>query len=312
MFRRLAAFLVIWFGVVAGVAVADPVFPPGLRIGLVPPPGMTVSKRFPGFEDLDNKVAISVLELPLPAYDSVEKSIFDNAPPGVTVEKREMFPFGDGIGFLVTGTMQSEGATLHKWFLLARSVGGANFDLTALLSAEVPDKAYGTYTDKAIRDALATVTFRPPPLDERVAMLPFKLGDLAGFRPLQALSAGGVIITDGPTDDITQQPYMIINIGSGAPVAADDRARIARDMLSSAPLNDLAITSTEAMRIGGSPGFEIRATANNPRGQAVKLVQWIRFGTGGGFMRIVGVGPADDWDKLFDRFRAVRDGVALR
>jgi hypothetical protein len=292
-------------------AAADPVFPPGLRIGLAPPPGMSVSKRFPGFEDADNKVAITLLELPLPAYDNVEKSIFGNVPPGLTVEKREMFPFHDGIGFLLTGTIQSDGVTLHKWFLLARSIGGVNFDLTALVNAEVPEKARAIYTDTIMREALASVTLRPPPLAEQVGMLPFKLGDLAGFRPIQAMAVGGLIITDGPTDDISRQPYMIVNVGSGAPAAPDDRARIARDMLASAPLSNLVITSTEAMRIGGNPGFEIRATAKDMHGDPVKLVQWLRFGAGG-YLRIIGVGRADDWDRLFNRFRAVRDGIELR
>ena len=29
-------------------------------------------------------------------------------------------------------------------------------------------------------------------------------------------------------------------------------------------------------------------------------------------MRIIGVVTPDDWDQLFPRFRAVRDGIALR
>jgi hypothetical protein len=41
------------------------------------------------------------------------------------------------------------------------------------------------------------------------------------------------------------------------------------------------------------------------------LVQWIRFGSTG-FMRIIGVSSKDDWDRMFPRFRAVRDGLAPR
>jgi hypothetical protein len=65
------------------------------------------------------------------------------------------------------------------------------------------------------------------------------------------------------------------------------------------------------MRIGRLPGFEIRAQAKQPDGAPIALVQWLRFGTGG-FMRIVGVAPKDEWDNLFARFRAVRDGVDER
>jgi hypothetical protein len=65
------------------------------------------------------------------------------------------------------------------------------------------------------------------------------------------------------------------------------------------------------MRIGGAPGYELRAKATGLQGEPVTLVQWVRFGTGG-FLRIVGVGRAEGWDELFTRFRAVRDGVDMR
>jgi hypothetical protein len=65
------------------------------------------------------------------------------------------------------------------------------------------------------------------------------------------------------------------------------------------------------MRISNLPVIEIRATAKNMRGDPVKLVQWVRFGAGG-FIRIVGVVGENGWDQMFDRFRAVRDGVEVR
>jgi hypothetical protein len=301
----------IWAGLALGGAAADPVFPRGMRVGLEPPPAMSVSSRFPGFEDADHKAAIGLTELPLPAYEDAEKSIFGKVPPGVTVQKREMFPFRDGIGFLLTGIVELNGVKLHKWFLLARSVDGGNFDLVAFITVEVPEEARAIYTDKVVRDALASVTFRAPPLAEQAAILPFKLDDLAGFHIIQVIPAGGLIITDGPGNDITRQPYMIISAGPGRLNTPDDRARLSRDLLTSAPLNEVTISSTEAMRIGNLPGFEIRATAEDARGQPVKLVQWVRFGASG-FLRIIGVGASEDWDRLFGRFRAVRDGIEAR
>ena len=65
------------------------------------------------------------------------------------------------------------------------------------------------------------------------------------------------------------------------------------------------------MRIGGLPGYEIRAQAKGLNDEPLSLVQWLRFG-GGSFLRIVGVGRKDDWDALFTRFRAVRDGIDRR
>jgi hypothetical protein len=141
-------------------------------------------------------------------------------------------------------------------------------------------------------------------------MLPFKLNDYAGFRVMQALP-GGLVLTDGPSDDILKQPYVIVTVGAGEPSEPDERGKFAREMLSNAPLRDIAVTSGDPMRIGGVPGFEIRARALGLDGQPVSLVQWVRFG-GGGFLRIVCVSRNENSDALFTRFRAVRDGIEMR
>jgi hypothetical protein len=41
------------------------------------------------------------------------------------------------------------------------------------------------------------------------------------------------------------------------------------------------------------------------------VAQWLRF-TGSGYLRVVGIGPKENWDALFTRFRAVRDGIEFR
>ena len=55
----------IWGGLASLTAAgAKPVFPPGLRIGLEAPGDLKPSTHFPGFEDVDRKVAITILDLP--------------------------------------------------------------------------------------------------------------------------------------------------------------------------------------------------------------------------------------------------------
>jgi hypothetical protein len=229
----------------------------------------------------------------------------------MTNMKRESFPFASGIGFLVTGQVHDSGITLHKWFLLALPQAGGVKDLTLLINVEVPEAALSVYSDAVIRKALASVALRPTPTEEQLAMLPFKLNEMAGFRVMQAIPAGGVILTEGPSDDINQQPYIIVSIGAGAPADTDERGKFSRELLSSAPLRDISVTLAESMRIGGLQGYEIRAQAKSLAGTPVNLVQWMRFGSGG-FMRVIGVGNKNDWDALFTRFRAVRDGIESR
>ncbi len=315
MIRRLLvpllAFLAIVVLQVQPAGAAELVYPPGLRIGLQPPGDFAVSTRQPGFEDTGRNAVITILDLPARAYDDLARSAFANDQKNIANLKRESFPFENGIGVLITGTANEGGGPVHKWFLLAQSRGGAVKDLTTLVQVAVPEAALSVYSDAIVRKALASVTFRPTPVKEQLGLLPFELKELAGFRVMQVLPAGGVILTEGPTDDITTQPYLIVAVGPGAPQDASERGRFANDLLSTAPLANLRVQLSEPQRINGGPGYEIRAQAVGPRGDAVSLVQWVRFG-GSGFLRIIGVTGKDGWDAMFPRFRAIRDGVEPR
>jgi hypothetical protein len=310
--RRLLVCLFTAWAALAGLApafAAERTFPPGLRIGIEPPGDLKPSRNFSGFEDVDRKVAITILDLPAGAYGELERAANAGDQHGLTEVKRENFSFNGGTGLLLSGNVRVNDVTLHKWILLATAA--ADKDLTALINVEVPDTALALYPDAVIRKALASVTFRPAPVQEQLGMLPFKLAQLSGFRVMKVFPPNGVIMTDGPTDDLSQQPYVIVSIGRGAPEQPDDRARFARDLLSSAPLRDIRMQSSDAMRIGGSPGFEIRAEAEGLKGEPVMVAQWLRF-AGGNYLRVVGIGRKDDWDALFTRFRAMRDGIDLR
>lgn len=307
--RSLCTAALLIFTLTPFSAAAEVVYPPGLRVGLEPPGDAKVSTRISGFDDLDRKVAIGILDLPGGAFSQIEGSMFGANQSGLQDVKREAFPFENGMAFLLSGRAQQDGVTLHKWFFLATtSVGSKVQNLTALINVEVPESARAIYTDEVIRKALSTVTFRPMPVQEQLGLLPFKLGDMAGFRVVQVLQEGGVILIDGPGDDVNRQPYMIVSVGRGSPSEPDARARFARDLIASAPVRDLSVQSAEPMRVGGFPGHEIRATAKSLNGETISLVQWLRFGSGG-FMRVIGVAGTDQWDTLFPRFRAVRDGV---
>jgi hypothetical protein len=312
LFRNLRASVMLFLALTASAAAAEVVYPPGMRIGLQPPLDAKVSKRISGFEDVDRKVAVGILDLPGAAYGQIQASMFGTNQQGLEDVKREAFPFENGMAFLLTGRAQQNGVTLHKWFFLANaSVGGQVQNLTTLINVEVPDSAYGVYTDAVIRKALFTVTFRPTPINEQIGMLPFKLGDMAGFRVAQVMPEGSAILIDGPGNDINRQPYMLVSVGRGGPDEPDDRSRFARDLMQSAPVRDITLQSGEPMRIGGYPGYEIRATGKSLTGDAISLVQWLRFG-GGGYLQLVGMARVEAWQEAYPRFRAVRDGIEPR
>jgi len=84
---------------------ADPVFPPGSRVGLVPPAGMVASKTFDGFADPSRDAAILITVLPAAAYPQIDKTLDTDAlkKQGVNLEKREPMQLSFGKGFLLTG-----------------------------------------------------------------------------------------------------------------------------------------------------------------------------------------------------------------
>jgi hypothetical protein len=309
----LIAVLIAVLAALAGPAFgAEPVFPKGSRIGIAPPAGFTPSSRFPGFEDAARNAAITMIALPDAAYQEFEKSAFVTGAKGLTVAKREIFAFESGLGYLITGREQVQGEQVRSWYLLANGTTPQLGHVAALVAVRIPEKARAAYSDAAIRAALKTVTFRVPPAEEVLSLLPFKFDDMAGFRVLSISSAGVVVLIDGDSDDLNKNPYMVVSIGRGAPEDAESRPRFARDLMTSAPLPDLSITSADPMRIGGGPGFEIRAEAKGADQKPVSLVQWLRFGGGTGFLRIIGIVGKERWDEMFPRFRAVRDGVGPR
>ena len=288
-------------------AMAQPVFPPGLRIGLEPPPGMVASKQFTGFEDPERKAAILILDLPAPAYNEVEGSLFAKQAGAENVTRRA-FPFSDGIALLATADVKENGAAVHKWFFVATTVAGPVPNLTAFITVEVPESAHAIYNDAVIEKALKSVTFRSTPVDEQLALLPFRLTDLAGFHVRQVAPSGSVVLSENADGGLFKQGYVVVSVASGGPSNPADRPRFAQNMLNSGPVRDLAIQSGETMRVKGMPGSEIRATGKDADGAPISIVQWLRFG-GGGFMRIVAVSPTAEWDTLFPRFRALRDGI---
>ena len=313
LFRRFFVYLfAACTGLASGTTVfAEPVFPPGLRIGLDPPGDLKLSTRFAGFEDSERQVIIAILDLPASAYRELEVAAFNKVQDELQQVKRESFPFGSGIGFLISGLAQNNDITVHRWSLLATAIGQSIPNLTMLINVEVPENALTVYSDEVIRKALASVTFRPAPIQEQLGLLPFKLGELSGFQVMQVLPAGTVILADGPGENSEQQPFMIVSIERGGPTQAADRGLFARDLLANVPVRDLSMQSADTMRIGGAPGHEIRARGKGPAGEPVSLVQWLRFGSGA-FLRVVGVSPAEKWDQSFGRFRAVRDAIDMR
>jgi hypothetical protein len=289
---------------------ADPTYPIASLVGLVPPNGMVVSKTFPGFEDVGNDSAILLAAQPPTLYEDVKKTLDpDNLKKqGITVEKREDIPLSFGTGMLVVGRAEADKKIYHKWLVVAPAK-----DATVLVNVQVPEQST-TYADAVIRAALATLVVREAVPDaEKLSLLPFTIGDLAGFHIQNVLAGRAVLLGDESTGQQDLKPHLFIGAFSGGPSEPDDRAKFAREAFSQiVGIEDVHINFSEPLRIANQPGFQTVAQAKDARsGANIMVAQWLRFG-GSSFLQMIGMATADAWPDAQTRLRAVRDSIDVK
>ncbi|MBN9595957.1 MAG: hypothetical protein J0G36_11450 [Afipia sp.] len=289
---------------------ADPVFPSGARVGLVPAEGLAVAKEFLGFQSEDQKVKVGVAEIPPEAFATVETAVKEGKPSPTGVMP-EAFETAAGKAFITSDTGK-DGTTTVKMYSVI--IAGDKF--TGYIIAQAREDAAKPMSDEAMRKMLASAKLRNEvPTDEQLSLMPFKIGELSNFKTVRTLAPrSSILLTDG-TEDTTLDgaPYMVIGLTAAGPEKPDDRGRFAQQAAAAIPgIRNARITSNEPMRIDGTPGYETRIDAVAGKDDTpVTVVQWLRFG-GGTSLRIIASATREDWPKAFPRFRAVRDGIDPR
>jgi hypothetical protein len=295
-----------------GAAAADVIFPAGSHLGLVPPAGMVPSRSFQGFQEPGTKATILLTTLPANAYEQLAKSMVPEAmkKEGIEVERREAIELPAGKGFVLSGRQTIEKERYRKWLLIASAD-----DLTALVNVQVPEQATN-YSEEAVRAAFATLAVRPQiPEAEQLSLIPFRIGELAGFHVEDVLPGRAIVLVDpaGQTADgasATAKARMFISVLPGGPEEAADRDNFARVAFGQiVGIKDVQLQDAGPLRIASQPGYQTLAKAKDAgTGADVMVVQWLRFGSGG-FLRMIGIARAEAWPEMFGRLRAVRDSV---
>jgi len=308
-FRYLAvALTVLWFG---PALAADPVYLPGSRLGLVPLIGLSPAKSFVGFETEDHSVKVLVTELPAAAYREVEAT-FRKHPEGANGIKPETIATSAGEAFYTVESAKDGTASVRRYSMI---VSGGTF--SGFIAVQVPESASKIYTDDAIRTMFASAAVRKDvPDEEQLGTLPFKVTERGDFKFVRTLTPGAaVMLADADeTAGVETAPFVVLSLVGSVPERQDERVRFAQQAAALIPgLREGRITMSEPLRIEGAPGYETRIDALSGKdGTPVTVVQWLRFGSGGTAMRVIGSAPRDQWQAAFTRFRAVRDGVRPR
>jgi hypothetical protein len=289
---------------------ADPVFPPGMRVGLTPLVGLSRAKSFVGFETEDQGVKVLVTELPAEAYNEVANAFKAN-PAGTGGIKPESIETAGGIAYYTAESARDGTTNVRRYSMI---LPGGTF--SGYVAVQVPENASKIYTDDAVRQMFASAVIRKEvPVEEQLGLMPFKISELSDFKNVRTLApAAAIILADG--DEATgfePAPFMVIGLIGAAPAQPEDRGRFAQQAATTIPgVRDARITMSEPIRIDGMPGYETRIDATSGKDNtSVTVVQWLRFG-GSNALRIIGSAPRDQWPTAFTRFRAVRDGIQPR
>ena len=310
MLIRLMFAVALLISAISPAWSADPVFPPGIRVGITPLLGLSRAKAFIGFETEDQGVRVLIAELPADAYSEVMNAFKAN-PAGAGGVKPESIETGAGLAYYTVENARDGASNVRRYSMI---LPGGTF--SGYIAVQVPENASKIYTDDAVRQMFASAVIRKEvPVEEQLGQMPFKVGELSSFKNVRTLAVGAaIVLADGDeTRGFETAPFMVVGIIGSAPTQPEDRGRFAQQAATTIPgVRDARITMSEPLRIDGMPGYETRIDAVSGKDNTpVTVVQWLRFG-GQSSLRIIGSAPREDWTKAFPRFRAVRDGIAPR
>ncbi len=308
--RRLIAAALLTIAATNPAPAADPVFPPGARVGMVPLVGLNRAKSFVGFETEDQGVKVVIADLPADAYNEVANA-FKGNPGGVSGVKPQSIETGAGLGYYTVENAKDGAANVRRYSMIVPGIAFSGY-----VAVQVPESAWKIYSDDAVRQMFASAVVRKEvPADEQLALLSFKVSELSDFKNVRTLAPGAaVILADGDeTTGFEAAPFMIVGVIGQTAASPDARGRFAQQIATTIPgVRDGRITMSEPLRIDGQPGYETRIEATSGKDNTpVTIVQWLRFGSQSA-LRIIGSSPRDQWAKAFPRFRAVRDGIQPR
>src|SRR3954453_12469417 len=182
-FRTLSAVALTIAATCAAFA-ADPVFPPGARVGMVPLVGLGKAKAFTGFETEDQGVKVLVTDLPVEAYGEVANAFKAN-PAGSGGIKPESIETPAGLAYYTVENAKENvkdgAANVRRYSMI---LPGPTF--SGYVAVQVPENASKIYTDDAVRQMFPSAVIRPEvPIEEQLGLMPFKMSELSNFKSLR-------------------------------------------------------------------------------------------------------------------------------
>lgn len=286
---------------------AEPVTLPGAVWALVPPPDFEVKTSPFTFFQHPSGAGIMVQDTPrAPILRSQMEWTGNVAEEGRLDELEEVIVDGKK-GFLIVVYMPS-----HQGTTVSLVLEGEHSN--AQIVVAIPDSAKSLFPIGALKQALLTTVERPAGADDRLASLPFAIGDRAGMRVAHIVAGSMLVLTDGPSDDYftaADQPFAIL-MTSPVPVGVTVDARAELDALIARLRQEYPSATDFSARVFEEGGDEIAEItfAHIVGTQAVAGVSWSKA-VGERLMMMIGQYPVDD-EAAMARLRGIFDSAAVK
>src|SRR5476649_1248478 len=141
---RLLSAAALLLAALSPAFAADPIFPPGARVGMVPLVGMAPAKGFIGFETEDESVKVLVTELPAAAYGEVMNAFKAN-PAGTGGVKPESIETAAGLAYYTAeDARDASSGNVRRYSMI---LSGGTF--SGYVAVQVPENAAKIYSDDA-------------------------------------------------------------------------------------------------------------------------------------------------------------------
>src|SRR5260370_18377003 len=228
----------LWSGVALFVTAicpafaADPIFPPGMGVGMTPLVGLSRAKTFVGFETEDQSVKVLVTELPAEAYGEVMNAFKAN-PAGTNGIKPESIETAAGLAYYTAESAKDGATNVRRYSMI---LPGGTF--SGYVAVQVPENATKIYSDDAVRQMFASAVIRKEvPVEEQLGLLPFKISEPSDFKNVRKLAPGHAVIFaagDGATGFVPG-PSLLIGLIGATPAQPEDRGRFAQQAATTIP-----------------------------------------------------------------------------
>jgi len=304
--NRLLVFVSLFIAItLTGLARAEALLVPGTTLAMEPPPGYSLSGGFSGFENLVTNSSITIMELPVTAYDQIAASMATTeaatkalASQGIEVTNRSSLTVGGEEVPFIEGLQPYQSSTIVKYFTILKG------EKTVLVTFNIFDES--VTTKEVAIDALETIELRSAPsLEDQLKLLPYSVSNKAPFEAKHVIGGSSVIMPTFEGDDPTGLKPLII-LSSGQPGIATSQLQPAAESLfrTVRGLQGVTITSSRSLTLPGGKVFVVEGKTS------VKSAIQYLWPTGTtGYVRMLAVGASEQLDPLRSTISDIADSV---